>query len=265
MLLVSAAAGLGIVALVITYLFSLYGAFQRREVLVVTLDSRAGAPPSGVALLETYGQYDMVGDLPALFGAWEVWAAEVLDSHVAYPILGYFRSSHDHESWVSSLGAVLDAATLVLTTIEGVPRGQAKMMYAMGEHLVEDVSHLFGYPDLAGPGVERVEFDEACSRLRAAGYSIPSADAAWPVFSARRTRYAARLNLLAGFWVSPPSLWIGDRSPNVHLLESGVPLAGALERAATPLAPPEVPADAPAGEIATVSTPEPEDAARVTV
>ena len=145
-MLASAATGLGVVALVITYLFSLYGAFQRREVLVVTLDSRAGAPPSGIALLETYSHYNMVPELPALFAAWEVWAAEVLDSHVAYPILAYFRSSHDHESWVSSLGAVLDAATLVLTTIEGVPRGQAKMMFAMGEHLVEDVAPALRLP-----------------------------------------------------------------------------------------------------------------------
>jgi hypothetical protein len=104
--LVAAGTGLGIVALVVTFLFSLYVAFQRREIAVVTLDSRAGAPPSGVALLETYARLDLVGDLPALFATWEGWAAEVLDSHVAYPLLAYFRSSHDNESWVGSIGAV---------------------------------------------------------------------------------------------------------------------------------------------------------------
>ena len=224
--LVAAGTGLGIVALVITYLFSLYGAFQRREVLVVTLDSRAGAPPSGVALLETYARLDLVHELPDLFASWEVWAAEVLDSHVAYPILGFFRSSHDNESWVSSIGAVLDAATLVLTTVEGVPRGHAQMMAAMGEHLVEDVAQIVGFENEPGAGIARMEFDEARQRLVTAGYSLSEADLSWRLFGARRSHYAARLNLLAEFWVSPPSQWIGDRAPVGHHNEDAVELQG---------------------------------------
>lgn len=214
--LVAAGSGLGIVALVITYLFSLYGAFQRREVHVVMLDARAGVPPSGVGILETYARLGIVDELPEVFGAWEIWAAEVLDSHVAYPILTYFRSSHDNESWVSSIGAVLDAATLVLTTVEGVPRGRAELMAAMGEHLVEDVSNLYGFQNEPGAGIARLEFDEARSRLAAAGYALGDADRAWRAFAARRSHYAARLNLLAEFWISPPSQWIGDRAPIGH-------------------------------------------------
>lgn len=214
--LVAAGTGLGIVALVITYLFSLYGAFQRREVPVVMLDSRAGAPPSGVALLETYARLDLRHELPDLFATWEVWAAEVLDSHVAYPILGYFRSSHDNESWVGSIGAVLDAATLILTTVEGVPRGHATMMAAMGEHLVEDVGQLFGFDNVPGAGIARMEFDEARQRLAAAGYALAHPDGSWLEFSARRSRYAARLSLLAELWLAPPSQWVGDRAPIGH-------------------------------------------------
>ena len=214
--LVAAGTGLGIVALVITYLFSLYGAFQRREVQVVTLDSRAGAPPSGVALLETYARLGLVDELPMLFASWELWAAEVLDSHVAYPILGFFRSSHDNESWVGSIGAVLDAATLIVTTVEGVPRGHAELMSAMAEHLVEDVGNSFGFRNEPGAGIARLEFDEARQRLAAAGYALTEADRAWRSFGARRSHYAARLNLLAELWVSPPSQWIGDRAPLGH-------------------------------------------------
>ncbi len=214
--LVAAGTGLGIVALVITYLFSLYGAFQRREVQVVTLDSRAGAPPSGVGLLEAYARLGLVDELPDLFATWEIWAAEVLDSHVAYPILGFFRSSHDNESWVGSIGAMLDAATLVLTTVDGVPRGHAELMSAMGEHLVEDVAGAFGFRNEPGAGIEQQEFEEARQRLAAAGYALVGADRAWRNFAARRSHYAARLNLLAELWVSPPSQWIGDRAPVGH-------------------------------------------------
>jgi hypothetical protein len=222
--LVAAGTGLGIVALVITFLFSLYGAFQRREVQVVTLDSRAGAPPSGVAILETYARLGLVDELPDLFAKWELWAAEVLESHVAYPILGFFRSSHDNESWVGSIGAVLDAATLVVTTVEGVPRGHAQLVASMGEHLVEDVSSAFGFQNEPGAGIARLEFDEARQRLAAAGYRLSEADPAWRSFSQRRSHYAARLNLLAELWVSPPSQWIGDRAPLGHHAEDAVEL-----------------------------------------
>jgi ABC-type multidrug transport system fused ATPase/permease subunit len=214
--IMSAGLGLGTVALVVTYLFSLYGSFQRREVLVTTLDARAGAPPSGVALLETCQRADLLGELPELFGAWERWAAEVLDSHVAYPILGYFRSSHDNESWIASLGAMLDASVLVLTTVEGQPRGRAEMLVAIGVHLVEDVSNFFGFSNDGRVGVERVEYDAARARLETAGFSLESAEIGWILFAQIRGRYASRLNELAAYWMTPPALWIGDRDPNAH-------------------------------------------------
>jgi len=212
----SAGLGLGTVALVITYLFSLYGSFQRREVLVTTLDARAGAPPSGVALLETSQRTGLLGDLPELFGAWERWAAEVLDSHVAFPILGYFRSSHDSESWVASLGAMLDAAVLILTTVEDQPRGRAEMLVALGVHLVEDVSGFFGFSNDGRVGVERAEYDAARLRLEEAGFKLEAPDIGWILFAQIRARYASRLNELAGFWMTPPALWIGDREHEVH-------------------------------------------------
>ena len=138
----AAVSGLGAVALVVTFLFSLYGSYQRREVEVVALQAAAGAPPSAVALLESYAHLGLVDRLPELFLDWERWGVEVLDSHVAYPLLGYFRSSHDNLSWISALGTVLDAASLVLTTITGVPRGEAKLAKRVGTHLVEDIYNL---------------------------------------------------------------------------------------------------------------------------
>src|SRR3954453_14122964 len=184
----AALCGLGVVALVVTFLFSLYASYQRREVQVVALQAAAGAPPSAVALLETYALLDLVGRLPDFFQDWERWAVEVLDSHVSYPLLGYFRSSHDNLSWISALGSALDAASLVLTTIEGVPRGEAKLFKRVGTHLVEDIYNL-GFKVEASTQLQRAEFDAACARLAAAGYRIRSQDLAWAAFEAARGTY----------------------------------------------------------------------------
>ena len=210
--LIAAANGLGVVALVITFLFSLFASYQRRERLVVTLSARAKAPPSAVTLLEAYARLDMVDELPKLFADWEQWEAEVLDSHVAYPLLGYFRSSHDNVSWLSALGAVLDAAALVLTTITGLPRGQAELTKRGGAHLVEDIGNILG---LRGDGavVDRGEFDEAYGRLSRAGYALEEQDKAWRNFERSRRTYAGRLEALALYWATPATVWIGGRIP----------------------------------------------------
>jgi len=210
--LAAGASGLGTIALAISFLFSLYGSFQRREVLVVMLDARAGAPPSGVSLLEAYARLGMRDSLPAVFADWEKWSAEVLDSHVAYPLLAYFRSSHDNESWISALGAVLDAATLVLTTVVDGPRGPAQLMFSIGRHAVEDLGRLFRVDGGTEPGVERYEFDQARERLAAAGYILLGPEESWVAFSKIRAQYAGSLNGMARWWAAPPTQWIGDRS-----------------------------------------------------
>jgi hypothetical protein len=214
--LIAGATGLSIFAAVLTLLFTLYGSFQRREVAVVVLEAGAGAPPSGVTLLETYALAHILDDLPRVFEYWQAWAAEVLDSHLAYPMLAYFRSSHDNDSWISSLGAVMDAATLVLTTIEGGPKGWAKLSRAVGGHCLEDLVQYFRLPDEPEVGVERWEFDEACRRLAVAGFRLRDGDQAWADFSRLRGEYAGRVNALARHWASPPAQWIGDRSPLRH-------------------------------------------------
>jgi len=216
------AVGLGIVALTITYLFSLYANFQRRELQVVTLDARAGAPPSGIELLVTCAAFDDDAlELGQIFEEWERWAAEVLESHLAYPILMFFRSTHDHESWVSAIGAILDAATLMLTTVEGGPRGQASATRGIGAHLVEDIDHFFRFivrdRPREGPMIERAEFDEARSRLGAAGYVLlPDENASWAEFARLRSDYAGPLNAIARYLDVPPAHWIGDRSYVQH-------------------------------------------------
>ena len=220
--LVAGASGLAVFALVISLLFTLYTAFERREVLSLELDARAGSPPSGVALLERYSELGLLDTLPDFFQQWERWSAQVLQSHIAYPLLAFFRSSHDNESWVASLGAVLDGATLLTTTVDPCencgrkPIGAAQLMFRMGTHTVVDLSHWFGYrfdeDEDAPVGVERHEFERARVQLARAGFALRPADEAWADFQKQRAQYAAGLNELAKHLASPPARWVGDRS-----------------------------------------------------
>jgi hypothetical protein len=224
------ATGVALIALVISLLFSLYRSFQDREELVVTLDALAGAPPSGVQLLETAENYHMPDTVKATFDQWRQWSAAVLESHLAYPILIYFRSSHDNEAWINSFAAVMDAATLVMSTIETESlEGPAHLLYKVGGHLVEDLAWYFTLERSPSAVVERQEFDEARRRLLAVGYRCRPGDAAWTEFVSLRSRYAVPLNQLARRMAIPPAEWIGDRTYPPHA-------AGRRTRSRSPVA-----------------------------
>src|SRR5260370_31871979 len=151
MILFESATGVGIAALVITLLFSLYAAFQEREELVVQLDAIAGAPRSGIQLLETVFERGLRDELVKTFDDWRRWSAAVLESHLAYPILLYFRSSHDNEAWLNSFGAVMDAATLVMSTVDEDEEGPARLMFTVGNPLLETLASHFRYTNPKPP------------------------------------------------------------------------------------------------------------------
>jgi hypothetical protein len=221
--LVCAASGLGVVAIVISFLFAVFASFQQRERFVVTIGARAGVPPSGLGLLEVQAHAGIGSDLAPIFREGQQWTAAVMETHLAYPVLIMFRSSHDYESWVGTLGTLLDASLLVMSTLDPEhtadpqTQGQARIMYDLGKHLVRDFASTFLIPDSqstgSGAGIERFEFDQAREKLSAAGYRIRGgADACWADFSQLRAAYAPELNALARFLEIPPIQWVGDRS-----------------------------------------------------
>ena len=209
----AALAGLSFLSIMTAFLFAIFGAFQLRETFVVMIAARAGTPPSGVNLLAIAGYSSTSDDLGPLMIDAQRWAAAVMESHLAYPMLAYFRSSHDDQSWVGTLGTLLDAATLLMTTIDGVKDGQARIFYNVGRHATRDLSHYFhvGFAE-ESTGIERSEFDHACERLVAAGYRLRERDEAWQRFASLRSSYAASLGRLAQLFEIPPLQWIGDRS-----------------------------------------------------
>ena len=211
------ATGVAFAALAITLLFELYGSFRNREEAVVALDALAGAPASAVQLLETAAGPQMDGKLRETFDEWTKWAAMVLESHLAYPILIYFRSSHDNEAWINSFGAVMDAAVLILSSVPEDPSaGSAKLMFTVGNHMAEDISWIFRFKSENEPIIEREEYNAAIARLRAAGYKAEDGDLHWQKFGKMRGNYAVVLNRIAALLSAPPAPWVGDRSYLPH-------------------------------------------------
>jgi len=222
LVLVAAGGGLFTFAIVTTFLFQTYAAFQRREAFVVTMSERTGAPPSGVEFVITHVKLRMLDDVGAILREAQQWIAEVMETHLAYPVLAYFRSSHDDESWVGTLGAILDATTLLITTIDVDHRGQAEITARLGTHLVRDFGGYFRLPEGDAAGVERAEFVAVYETLRTLGVPLRALDDAWTAFAAKRAVYAVPLDAMAHWWRIPPAQWIGDRSRvRTHINVSG--------------------------------------------
>src|SRR5262245_47104121 len=142
LVVIEAGTGFAFLALVIGYLPVLYQSFSRREVSITLLDARAGSPPSAEELLR--GSWSDPDELTALLGEWERWSAEVLESHLSYPVLSYYRSQHDNQSWLTALTTLLDASALVIVSVQDACARQAKLTFAIARHTVVDVTQVLG-------------------------------------------------------------------------------------------------------------------------
>ena len=207
---VEAGVGFGFLALVIGYLPVLYQGFSRREVNISLLDARAGSPPSAGELLLRHVD-DMAG-LDMLLRDWERWAAELMESHLSYPVLLYFRSQHEHQSWLGALTAILDASALVMVGINGGPTRQAQLTFAMARHAVVDLAQASGVAPRA-PSPDRLPPEDLRSlRAHLAQHGVALKDGAMADTSLATLRslyepfvasMAARLLLTLPPWRSP--------------------------------------------------------------
>ena len=140
---VEAGTGFAMLAIVIGYLPVLYQAFSRREVNISLLDQRAGSPSSPAELLRRHKASGSGGDLNEFLSSWERWAAELMESHLSYPVLCYFRSQHDNQSWLAAMTTILDTCALVIVGIGGSPAWQARLTFAMARHAIVDIAQVF--------------------------------------------------------------------------------------------------------------------------
>jgi hypothetical protein len=134
--------GFALLGVVIGYLPTIYSSFSRREIEISLLDARAGSPPTAAELLARFGNCPDQNVLDQIFREWERWAAEVLESHLSYPALSFFRSQHVNQSWLGALVTILDASALVLAGVDGLQSQQAKITFAMARHAVVDLAQV---------------------------------------------------------------------------------------------------------------------------
>jgi ion channel len=143
--------GFGFLAAIIGYLPFIYGSFSNRETEITLLDSRAGTPPTAGELLRRHSYPGGREALRELLKDWERWSAELMESHLSYPVLAYFRSQHDNQSWIAALAAILDTCALLKVGIEGACERQAQLTFAISRHAVADLSQVFGTPPKTMP------------------------------------------------------------------------------------------------------------------
>ncbi len=214
LLIMESGLGFGFLAVVIGYLPVLYGAFSRREVDIALLDSRAGSPPSGMELLKRHSYPGGEEDLAILLEKWERWAAELLESHISYPILCYFRSQHDNQSWVSALVAILDASSLLLAGIEGQCARQAQLTYAIGRHALVDLAQVFGVRPQIAAGSERLhqgEYIVIAKKLCQAGLVLDRSEAAEGRLTELRGLYEGYAVGISKYLRMPVDGWLVER------------------------------------------------------
>jgi hypothetical protein len=213
-----AALGLGLVALLISYLPSTYAAFSRREQLVALLEVRAGNPPSVAQLLRRFYTIHGLDRLSPMFARWEEWFADVEETHTSQPAIVFFRSPLPNRSWLTTAGAVLDAASFVASTVDKPRDAQAELCVRAGYLCLRRVAAFFAIPYDPDPAsgdpisIDRNEYDQVYDEL--AGIGVPlnaDRDQAWRDFAGWRVNYDTVLVALAQVVMAPPAPWSSDR------------------------------------------------------
>lgn len=215
---IEASLGIALLALLITYLPTIYAAYLRREVNVGLLEVRAGRPPTAVEMLRRFHAIGMLHDTADMWANWELWFVELEETHTSHGSLALFRSDRSDVSWVVAAGAVLDGAALMLSTVQVPWPHHAALCIRSGFLSLRRIAQFYGLPFPESPratdpiSITRAEFDAACDELRAAGIQLqPDREQAWSDFAGWRVNYDVPLLRLAALTASPPARWTSDR------------------------------------------------------
>jgi hypothetical protein len=205
---IEAGTGFGFLALVIGYLPTLSQAFSRREVNIALLDARAGSPPTAAELLRRHA-----GDpaaLGQLLAEWERWSAQLLESHVSFPVLAYYRSQHDNQSWVAGLTTILDTCSLVIAAMHGPVVGSARLTFAMARHAIVDLARIFS-PQPRALETDRLappELARLCEALTSAGIPMRESEETDRRLAELRAMYEPYATGLSSHLIMPLPSWV---------------------------------------------------------
>lgn len=202
--------GFGFLALVIGYLPTLSQAFSRREANITLLDARAGSPPTASELLRRHTQDHGLEALDGLLTDWERWSADLLETHISFPVLAYYRSQHDNQSWIAALTTILDVCALIIAGLENGPVRAARLTFAMARHAVADMSNVF-HQGPRPPERDRLpatELDRLRRALAACGLSLPEGTHVEDKLAHLRHMYEPYVNALGEFLLMPLPNWL---------------------------------------------------------
>jgi hypothetical protein len=218
LIFLEAAIGLFLLALLISYLPTLYAAFSRREVGITALEVRAGSPPSALEMIWRYWRLERLPEIHEVWAEWERWFVDVEETHTSYPALAFFRSPHPDNSWVTAAGAVLDGAALVLSSVDVSRDVKAEFCIRSGYLCLRGIADFFQIsydpdPDPDDPiSIRRDEWETVLTHLEEAGVPLKGdRDKAWRDFAGWRVNYDTVLIALAALTEAPPALWSSDR------------------------------------------------------
>jgi hypothetical protein len=221
----AAATGPVVVGLLVGYLPSIYASYNRREVDVALLHSRAGEPNWGPEILVRHAIINSTDEMLTLFRGWERWAADVAESHVNYPVLIHVRSAQPKRNWLIALLSVMDAAAFQMSVNPQVPQGTARVALRQGFVAVRDIARAEGIavdddPDPDTPiSLTFEEFQAAYLDVASAGYEMArSAEEAWPHFRGWRVNYERAAYALAESIDAPPAAWSGARAGHLAVI-----------------------------------------------
>ena len=212
LLVLEAGTGFGFLAAVMGYFPVLYSAFSRREMIISLLDARAGSPPTAAELLRRHSYEGADKALAALLNEWERWSAELLESHLSYPLLCYFRSQHNNQSWLSALTAILDTSALLIAGVRGPEARQAQLTFAMARHAMVDLSQIFSckplinVPDRLPPERYQRLFDQLCQ----SGITVCRDSLSSDRLRELRVLYEGYAEALSRYLAMPLPEWIAD-------------------------------------------------------
>jgi hypothetical protein len=227
--------GFGFLAAIIGYLPFIYGSFSDREIEITLLDSRAGTPPTAGELLRRHAYPGGREALRGLLKDWERWSAELMESHLSYPVLAYFRSQHDNQSWIASLAAILDTCALMKVCIEDACEKQAQLTFAIARHAVADLSQVFNTPPRVLP-YERIpagDWERLRDTLAQDGIVLKDTGEAREKLATVRAQYEPYIYALATYLNQSLPSWIphGKGKDNWQTTAWGV-AAGLTEKKA---------------------------------
>ncbi|MCC7207888.1 MAG: hypothetical protein IT323_11310 [Anaerolineae bacterium] len=211
--------GLTVIAVLIAYIPTMYGAFSRRETLVALLEVRAGSPPSAVQMIERMQRLERLERLHDIWPVWEQWFAELEETHTSLVALVFFRSPQASRSWITAAGTVLDAAALVASTLDIKREVNAEICIRAGYLALRKIADYFQIAYDPNPGrndpvsISQAEFDQVYDDLLAVGIALkPDRQQCWEDFAGWRVNYDRVLLSLAALTMAPYAPWISDRS-----------------------------------------------------